>query len=369
MRQYLNLFMYFLIGCTSAKSDEFIVIKGNINKFPAKIIFLTDAFSSEIIDSSYVNENSFEIRIRPDSLFTPHLVSLKFFVDGKRYVLSFRNIYINNAASTSFMLEPGVTSFEGQIDTLIHNTTNPLNINSQAETKVQLAYEHFGFTINKNFDEKKRKEMIDSYIQIIDKYSFSHYLCWRLFEQKQMFKSDELLRMLNHFEEDVKESSFGFGIRKYIDNRFKPDEKMEELILLSTSGQYVNIYDTKLKLNVIAFWATWCVPCIKEIPMLKDLQKRYKDRNVVLSSISLDTDLVKWKSYIKKYKMNWSHYITDKNNTDLIKYKYDFSSIPVIFIVDKDRKLVARINDYSEDNKNKLFVLIDRFLVENKKSN
>lgn len=362
MGQYLQLFILLLIGCTSQKRNSSIVIKGNIQNFPAKMIFLTDAFSSEIIDSSYIDQNSFEFKIKPDSLFTPHLVCLKFYMEEKRYVLSFRNPYINNTASTSFMLETGITLFDGQIDTLLHNTTNPLNITGQAETKVQLAYEHFGFSMNKSIDEQKRKMIVDNYVEIIDKYPYSHYLCWRLFEQKNVFTSEEILRMLSHFDDDVKVSRFGVGLRKYIENRFKPEEKMEDLVLLSSSGRYEKIYDSSATLNVIAFWATWCVPCIKEIPLLKEVQKRYKYNNIVVSSISLDTDFAEWKSYINKYKMNWKQYIVDKSNIDLIKYKYDFNSIPVIFIVDQKRNLVARINDYSADNKDKLIFLLTRFL-------
>jgi len=61
-----------------------------------------------------------------------------------------------------------------------------------------------------------------------------------------------------------------------------------ELTWTTSSGQPGSIYDLKGKVVLVNFWATWCVPCRRELPMLSAMQARYADRGLVVVYLSLE---------------------------------------------------------------------------------
>lgn len=61
-----------------------------------------------------------------------------------------------------------------------------------------------------------------------------------------------------------------------------------ELTLKYLNGETTNLSDYRGKVLVVNFWATWCLPCIVEIPHLVDLHRDYKDKGVQLIGVSMD---------------------------------------------------------------------------------
>ena len=61
-----------------------------------------------------------------------------------------------------------------------------------------------------------------------------------------------------------------------------------ELTLKCLNGETIHLSDYRGKVLVVNFWATWCLPCIVEIPHLVDLHRDYKDKGVQLVGISMD---------------------------------------------------------------------------------
>jgi cytochrome c biogenesis protein CcmG/thiol:disulfide interchange protein DsbE len=90
------------------------------------------------------------------------------------------------------------------------------------------------------------------------------------------------------------------------------------------------------KVIVINFWASWCIPCRQEAPMLERVYKRYKDRGVVFIGLDyVDTD-TKAKEFIDEFK------ITYPNGPDIgteAALKYRIKGIPETFFVGKDGML------------------------------
>ena len=88
------------------------------------------------------------------------------------------------------------------------------------------------------------------------------------------------------------------------------------LISFSLSAQSINHlrlktvdnkrFEIKNHLNkgpvVIAFWATWCKPCRKELPAIKEVYEKYKDQGLTILAISIDSprSLSKVKTFVKK---------------------------------------------------------------------
>lgn len=75
--------------------------------------------------------------------------------------------------------------------------------------------------------------------------------------------------------------------------------QMPDVQFIDANGREVNFQSFKGKYVYIDMWASWCVPCIKEIPYLKQLEKDYAEKNIVFISISVDEDKEAWKKKMK----------------------------------------------------------------------
>ena len=60
------------------------------------------------------------------------------------------------------------------------------------------------------------------------------------------------------------------------------------LVAIDLKGQSLNLQNMRGKVVLVNFWATWCVPCRKEIPMLDAFYRRYRDRGLEVIAISID---------------------------------------------------------------------------------
>ncbi len=130
-------------------------------------------------------------------------------------------------------------------------------------------------------------------------------------------------------------------------------------------GLYSKIDLSVDKTYVINFWATWCAPCVKELPHFEDVNKEYKNKNTEVILVSLDFPSQienKLKPYLKKNKIKSKVILLDdsKMNTWVPKVSEDWSGgIPATLIVNSSsynfypksfnkEELVAEINKVIE---------------------
>ncbi len=108
------------------------------------------------------------------------------------------------------------------------------------------------------------------------------------------------------------------------------------------SGGTLSLDDLKGQYVYIDVWATWCVPCIKEIPDLKRIEKAYHGKNIVFLSISIDEakDHDKWKNLVKAKDLGGIQVIADKGGKSKFLDDYFISSIPRFILIDPSGKIV-----------------------------
>lgn len=87
------------------------------------------------------------------------------------------------------------------------------------------------------------------------------------------------------------------------------------------------------KVLVIDFWASWCVPCIKEIKYLEKIKQEFKSRNVVFISLSLDVESQRWKKASYQYDIILNSYRVVDNSNFLFSNIYKIDQIPRIVII------------------------------------
>jgi thiol-disulfide isomerase/thioredoxin len=107
-------------------------------------------------------------------------------------------------------------------------------------------------------------------------------------------------------------------------------------------GGKTNLEDFKGKYVYIDVWATWCGPCIAEIPSLKLLEEKYQDKNIAFVSISIDKmkDSEKWRNMVKAKNLGGVQVIADNDWNSKFVLDYKITSIPRFILIDPSGKII-----------------------------
>ncbi len=139
----------------------------------------------------------------------------------------------------------------------------------------------------------------------------------------------------------------------------KSGEPAPDFSVKNLDGKSLTLTNLKGKIVVLDFWATWCGPCIGEIPGMIELSKTYADKNdVVIISVSLDADEAKLRSFVKERKMKWHHVFGQSGNANQTADAYGVVAIPSMFVIDRQGK-IALSNGSTATVKNAVAKLLE----------
>ncbi len=108
------------------------------------------------------------------------------------------------------------------------------------------------------------------------------------------------------------------------------------------------------ELTVVNFWATWCGPCIKELPYFEEASKR-NDLNVILVSLDFPEEVEKVKAFVKKKGITAPVYLLDEKDYDSYMGKISESwsgALPATLMVKKDGKRVFHEKAFTRETLN-----------------
>ena len=127
-------------------------------------------------------------------------------------------------------------------------------------------------------------------------------------------------------------------VRAKIIKDFKPGTPFPDFEFQDINGKAVTLKSFKGKYVFIDFWATYCGPCLEELPYLRKLEKAMKGKNIVFVGISRDRDRKAWENMVKKDKLGGAQWFSGKD--EKIKAAIGLTTIPRFILLDRKGRVV-----------------------------
>jgi peroxiredoxin len=114
------------------------------------------------------------------------------------------------------------------------------------------------------------------------------------------------------------------------------------------SDSKVTLSQLRGKVVVLNFWATWCAPCVEEVPSLEQLQQKMKSKGVVVLAVSVDEDGTAYRQFLERHKVDL---LTVRDASQKSNNLYGTFKFPETYIIDRNgimrRKFIGQV-DWSE---------------------
>lgn len=220
------------------------------------------------------------------------------------------------------------------------------------------------------FDSLQREHfmsIMEKSSDYIKKHNNNYFYFWYFIHQyyegsKIIFAKDTSLRLT------IRDSLISIFPQKFITS-FEGNKILQEIevflrpkINIATplfkvndmTGNLIDIDLLKGKYVLLDFWASWCPPCMRSIPILKEIYKKYPQEKLSIIGINYDKDSTAFANAVLKEQLNWSQ-VFDKDN--VMMKLFGESALPTWILINKEGIII--FNESGSDKLDKLIKLLD----------
>lgn len=120
-----------------------------------------------------------------------------------------------------------------------------------------------------------------------------------------------------------------------------PGQPAPPVIFVNMQGETISSKNFfKGKFIYLDFWATWCKPCVREIPDLVQLEKEYEGQNIAFISLSVDADTIVWKNFVNNKDLTGIQFWLDAKNKKIYDDAFNITMIPRFVLIDDNGKII-----------------------------
>lgn len=268
-------------------------------------------------------------------------------IEGERFVFSEKKIVENEdvlffgadvleeAGSTSrpmvIFIEPGV----------IKVTMDSLTVSDISGTPLNKKNTDFLASLGENGTEDS--DQLTSFIKSNIDNALGVYYFERMLYAYDLEKTKEILSL---FPDKFSDNKSLQAVEEYVKMQEKTavGVKFTDLKALTPEGAEIALsdYAGKGKVVLVDFWASWCPPCRKDMPLLVEAYAKYKDKGFEIVGVSLDKTNEEWKEKIADLNITWPQMSDLKFwESDLAK-AYAVRSIPFTVLLDGEGNIIAK---------------------------
>lgn len=127
------------------------------------------------------------------------------------------------------------------------------------------------------------------------------------------------------------------------------------------SGKNIRLQELRGNVVMLNFWASWCGPCRKEMPLLEALQKKYQRLGFVLIGVNVDEDTKAAQRFLADVKTSFPMVI---DNQGSISKSYNVAAMPTSIFIDRDGKLRDVHQGYKDGDEKAYEKIIKKLIRE-----
>lgn len=182
-----------------------------------------------------------------------------------------------------------------------------------------------------------------NFIKSHPNYEYCAYMLMDM-DMRSNMKNKEIEILFNGLDFKVKNSKYGKLLSKYLEKSkgFEIGAKATDFTLKDINGNEVSLNAFYGKYIYLDFWGSWCGICRNKHPFYNKMYEKYKDKRFEIISISLDSDIEKWKRAAIKDKISWTSLIDTSSFNGDIALTYKVLAMPTGYLIDREGIVIER---------------------------
>lgn len=368
----LSFLILVTLHCNSKKIiNRQMTIIGDLKNCPNGTIYLvqqnvqtftrTNVDSTILVDGKFLFKKSVE---DPLSFYSFNVVDK----EGNKILFHFKTNKTYNSGkyfSENFMPADSVL-VTGKIQIF-----EPKNM--ELPSKIKLVYPDTMIVAGKQTDVMfnvslpNSKEVSDELFQditdTISKYNFSYYLLNEVYNNRGNFTKEQINTLIRLFDKEVQTHGLVSQLKKSLELR--NGKSLTNVSFMSSDRKMKKLHFSQSKLTMVILWASWCGPCRKEIPFLKQLHEAFPvNSGLKMVSISLDRDSSAWRTALLEEKMSWDQWVLPENLSEYTReiFKHN-GSIPATLFLNSRGEILEKFSGFDETTMNKYRNIIQKNLI------
>ena len=139
----------------------------------------------------------------------------------------------------------------------------------------------------------------------------------------------------------------------------KEGDRAPAFSVRTDSGRTISTTDFGGKLLILNFWASWCAPCVEEMPSLDNLQKQLGNKGLVVLGLSIDKDANAYRQFLARTPVAFD---TARETTQMVNVDYGTLQVPETYIIDRSGKVLKKIVGKETWNDERVINYVDSLL-------
>lgn len=355
--------------CILLSCKTVISIEGVVQNLPGDKIYLQKKGDNiSMLDSAIVQNGVFKFKINKKRYYLEELVRLKVSDTNCFNCLHPLFLFTDRTSDSSqhwsrnnFFLERGKTLIKGDFK------KNYLLFESGNENKLYFLYDMLSefWDLNEN-DTNVNKFKINKIKNLISENSNSYFLLTKVHQTRGNYSEKDLKDLMSLFDKRIMDSPIGKKLKDFSSQQtldITNNVPVDNFKLHDNSGNLDWVFKDTSKITILNFWASWCVPCKAETPILMNIYNKYKNSGLDLISISFDQRTEDWINDLNNMHLSWRQFIMPITGNEKLIRLFNAYSIPMTIVLSRDRKIISSYK-YDNNLEQKLESILDKKLKD-----